>query len=168
MKMLPVKLILSPIDFSEASNDALNAAAEFAKLVGAQILLAHVVPAIPRLPANVSIFNEGEYEQELLKDAERQLKELAQKLAQKGVTARTEIGNANDVGMELLRIAEHNKVDLIVIATHGMTGWHRLAFGSVADKVVRLAEVAVVVLRAKPGPDSDKPASSKNTVAVSR
>ncbi|HEY6328990.1 MAG TPA: universal stress protein [Blastocatellia bacterium] len=52
--------------------------------------------------------------------------------------------------MELLRIAEHNQVDLIVISTHGMTGWHQLAFGSVTDKVVRLATCPVLVLRAQP------------------
>jgi len=34
---------------------------------------------------------------------------------------------------------EHNGVDLIAIATHGMTGWHRLVFGSVAEKIVRVA-----------------------------
>jgi nucleotide-binding universal stress UspA family protein len=62
--------------------------------------------------------------------------------------------------MELLRIAEHNNVDLIVIATHGMTGWHKLAFGSVTDKIVRIAECPVLVLRAqveaKPAAESQK------------
>ena len=64
------------------------------------------------------------------------LNELTRKLTEKGVKARSEVGTANDVGMEIIRLAESNGVDLIVIATHGMTGWHRLAFGSAAEKVV--------------------------------
>jgi nucleotide-binding universal stress UspA family protein len=43
--------------------------------------------------------------------------------------------------------AESKKVDLIVIAAHGMTGWRKLAFGSVTDKVVRTADCAVLLLR---------------------
>jgi nucleotide-binding universal stress UspA family protein len=69
--------------------------------------------------------------------------------------------------MELLRIAEHNNVDLIVIATHGMTGWHKLAFGSVAEKVVRLATCPVLVLRAQPEAES-RETSKRPSVAALR
>jgi len=77
------------------------------------------------------------------------LEEMAKKISQQGIKVRTLVGTANDVGMELVRIAEQEKVDLIVIATHGMTGWRRLAFGSVTEKVVRTAECPVLVMRAK-------------------
>jgi nucleotide-binding universal stress UspA family protein len=53
--------------------------------------------------------------------------------------------------MELVRIAEHDNVDMIVIATHGMTGWRRIPFGSVAQKVVEQAACPVLVLRARAG-----------------
>jgi nucleotide-binding universal stress UspA family protein len=147
--MLPPKLILSPIDFSDPSHEALNTAADLASQFGAELLLVHVVPMLPRLPSPATIFNEGEYEQELHKDAVARLKELTSKLTEKGLKVRSETGTANDVGMEIIRIAEHNNVDLIVIATHGMTGWHRLAFGSVAEKVVRLVTCPVLLLRAE-------------------
>lgn len=132
--MLPPKLILSPIDFSDPSHEALNTAADLASQFGAELLLVHVVPMLPRLPSPATIFNEAEFEQELHKDAVQRLKELTSKLTEKGLKVRSETGTANDVGMEIIRIAEQNHVDLIVIATHGMTGWHRLAFGSVAEK----------------------------------
>ena len=50
----------------------------------------------------------------------------------------TEVGIANDVGMELVRIAEQDNVDMIVIATHGMTwtSWHALTSQGVARKLV--------------------------------
>ena len=67
----------------------------------------------------------------------------------KNIKVRTEIGTANDVGMEIVRIAEDEFADMIVIATHGMTGWRRIPFGSVAKKVVEEAKCPVLVLRAQ-------------------
>jgi nucleotide-binding universal stress UspA family protein len=161
--MLPPKLILSPIDFSDSSHEALDTAASLAARYGAELLLVHVVAMLPRLPSPATIFNEAGFEQELHKDAVKRLDDLVGKMAQNGVKARSELGTANDVAMEIIRIAEHNNVDLIVIATHGMTGWHRLAFGSVAEKVVRLAPEPVLVLRAQA---VEKPAKSTETSAA--
>ena len=161
--MLPPKLIMSPIDFSDHSDIALKTATDMASRLGAELLLVHVVPAIPRLPSATAFFHEGEYEQELHKCAQKRLDEMVQALAGRGIKARAEVGTANDVSMELLRIAEHNNVDLIAIATHGMTGWHKLAFGSVAEKVVRLASCPVLVLRAQPVAESTE---SPKTVPV--
>ena len=146
--MLPPKLILSPIDFSDSAHGALDVAADFAARFGAELLLVHVMPAIQDLPESVSMFKEGEYDQSLVDGAAKRLSDMAAGLAQKNVKARTEVGTANDVGMELVRIAEHNHADMIIIATHGMTGWHKIAFGSVAEKVVKQAGCAVLVLRA--------------------
>jgi nucleotide-binding universal stress UspA family protein len=146
--MLPPKLILSPIDFSDSSHGALDVAADFATRFGAELLLVHVMPAIEDLPENVSILKEGEYDQSLADAAAKRLADLAAGLAQKNVKARTEMGTGNDIGMELVRIAEHEHADMIIIATHGMTGWHKIAFGSVAEKVVKQASCPVLVLRA--------------------
>ncbi len=51
---------------------------------------------------------------------------------------------------EILRIAAEEHVDLIVIASHGLTGWRRLVFGSVAEKVVRQAPCPVLTIAAPP------------------
>jgi nucleotide-binding universal stress UspA family protein len=165
--MLPPKLIMSPIDFSDHSGEASKAAADLASCFRSELLLVHVVPAIPKLPSASAFFREGEYEEELHKDAQKRLDEMVHAIASRGLKARAVVGTANDVSMELLRIAEHNQVDLIVIATHGMTGWHRLAFGSVAEKVVRIATCPVLVLRAQPEAESRETAKM-DSVAVSR
>jgi nucleotide-binding universal stress UspA family protein len=160
--MLPPKIIMSPIDFSEPSQDALHSAVELARSFAAEILLAHVVPAIPKLPSPETLFHEAEYEKQLHEDAKVKLEKIASKISAAGVQAKPVLGTANDVSMELLRIAEQNDVDLIVIATHGMSGWRKLAFGSVTEKVVRLAECPVLVLRAQhqsESTDSSKTAS---------
>jgi nucleotide-binding universal stress UspA family protein len=147
--MLPPKLIMSPIDFSEHSDHALKAATDMASSFGSELCLVHVVPAIPKLPSASAFFREREYEEELHKDAQKRLDDMVRAIGDRELKARTVVGTGNDVSMELLRIAELNGVDLIVIATHGMTGWHKLAFGSVAEKVVRLARCPVLVLRAQ-------------------
>lgn len=147
--MLPPKVVVAPVDFSEHSQTAALVAADLASRFGSQLLLVHAVPALPKLPPDVSIFHEAEYEDELRKDAERRLRTLANELSRTGITVQIDVGVANDVGMEILRMAERNQGELIVIATHGMTGWRRLAFGSIAEKVVRLATCPVLVLRAK-------------------
>jgi nucleotide-binding universal stress UspA family protein len=144
-----IRTILAPIDFSDFSRNALDVAADLSSRLGAELLLVYVVPAIPDLPGGVSIFKEGEYDESLHAAATKRLSDLAAGLATKNIKVRTEIGTANDVGMELVRIANDDHADMIVIATHGMTGWRRIAFGSVAKKVVEEAECPVLVLRAQ-------------------
>lgn len=165
--MMNPKLILSPIDFSDASAVALDVASDVASRYGSEILLFHAVPVIPRLPQGVSIFAEGDYEKELTKNAEDRLGEFVSKLTPKGIKARSLVGLANDAAMEIVRTAESEKVDLIVIATHGMTGWHRLPFGSVSDKVVRTADCPVLVLRsAGAGADASQGKSASASVTA--
>jgi nucleotide-binding universal stress UspA family protein len=147
--MISLKRILSPIDFSEFSLNALEAAKDVARRYGSEILLIHVVPEIPKLPETVSLLKEGEYERQLIETAKKRLDELAENLRREGIRASSSVGVANDTAMEIIRVAESENVDLILIATHGMTGWRRLAFGSVTDKVVRTADCPVLVLPRK-------------------
>jgi len=163
---MPPKLILSPIDFSNDSEAAVKVAADLASRLGAELCLVHVVPMLPRLPSVSAFFHEAEYEQALHNDADQRLRQMALTLGQNGLKVITTVGTANDVGMELLRIAEQNNADLIVIATHGITGWHKLAFGSVTEKVLRMANCPVLVLKAKAaGESSDSPAKSASVAA---
>ena len=144
---LPPKFIVVPIDFSNSSMESMDVAKELGKQYGSEISLIHVVPVIPRLPDAVSIFDEGAYEKELIQRAEQRLEELVKQLEEAGVRASGRVGLANDAATEIVRDSE--LADLIVIATHGTTGWRRLAFGSVTEKVVRTANCPVLVLRAK-------------------
>jgi universal stress protein A len=65
----------------------------------------------------------------------------------KEIVARPFIGHG-DAGYEIVRIARDERADLIVIATHGLTGWRHLIFGSVAERVVRSAACPVLTVRA--------------------
>ncbi len=73
------------------------------------------------------------------------LKELAKSFALE-VEA---IFTAGDPGHEIVRVAEEQNADLIVLGTHGYSGWKRFTIGSVAEFVVRHAPCAVLTIRPK-------------------
>ena len=146
--MLPLRRILCPTDFSEPSSQAFSVAGELASQFGAEVRLVHVLSAVPALPPDPNyLFRVPEYEQALHADAQRRLQKLAEEIGKRGVKARTVVGHG-DAGSEIVRIAREEGVDLIVIATHGSTGLEHVLFGSVAERVVRLAHCAVLVVRA--------------------
>lgn len=163
--MMPPKLILAPVDFSDPSREALDVAVDVATRYGASLLLVHVTPVVGDLPEGVSIFKEGDYDRELSQTAEQRLSELAAAIGRKNLQVHTELGSANDVGMELVRIAADDHADMIIIATHGMTGWRNIPFGSVAKKVVEQADCPVLVLRAKAASEADGKVRAASTVA---
>lgn len=144
--MLTLKRILCPTDFSEAARRAFDIAIPLAEAFGAEVYVIHVVPALPYVePRPTYHFDVPEYERALHEDAERQMAALVNELAA-GVALHPIIAHG-DVAEQILRAAEEKSVDLIVIATHGRTGWRHLVFGSVAEKIVRLAPCPVLTVR---------------------
>ena len=146
--MLPLKKILCPSDFSETAQKALDEAVELALLVKAELVIVHVVPVLPPAPSDPNVsFAVPEYERALHHEAEQRLHAMAAEISGKGLTVHTAVGHG-DAGTEIVRIAREEGVDLIVIGTHGTTGWQHVLFGSVAEKVVRLAQRRVLVIPA--------------------
>lgn len=145
--MLPVKLILCPTDFSGPACTCVRSASELAEHFGAELLLVNVVPALPSVPPDPNyVFKIPEYERYLHADAEAHLKKVREELVGKNVKVRTQVGHG-DAAEEIVLIAKKEGADLIVISTHGSTGLERWVFGSVAEKVVRLAECPVLTVR---------------------
>lgn len=149
--MLPFKKILSPTDFSELSYEAMKAANELALHFSAELYVVHVVPPIPTAnvpaPTSPSSFHISSYRQELEESSKKSLDEIVKQQISKEVRAHP-IVLEGDASYQIVRIAEEENVDLIVIATHGETGWRRLVLGSVAEKVGRLAPCAVLTIHA--------------------
>jgi nucleotide-binding universal stress UspA family protein len=51
-----------------------------------------------------------------------------------------------------MEVVEHEHIDMVVISTHGISGWHSLVFGSIAEKVIKLVQCPLLLLRSsKPG-----------------
>ena len=50
-----------------------------------------------------------------------------------------------------MEVVKREVIDMVIISTHGITGWHPLVFGSIAEKVIKLVECPLLLLRsAKP------------------
>ncbi len=142
---MEIRQILAPTDFSEFSKQAVQCAYELAQKFGAKLLLLHVVELPPYpidgfVPARTG----------LLEDLQRQaILDLAQVLLEaQGATV--EIRRQVVVGIPyrtIVEVAAAEKVDLIVMATHGRTGLSHLVMGSVAERVVRTAPCPVLTIR---------------------
>lgn len=142
--MLPIHRVLCPTDFSDASRHALDEAAKLATHFGAELLVLNVVPALPALESRQELPIEA-YGEALRKEAEAKLAACTASLSEK---ARPRpMVRQGDAAATIMLVADDEKVDVIVIATHGMKGWHHFVFGSVTEKVVRLAHCPVLTLR---------------------
>jgi nucleotide-binding universal stress UspA family protein len=141
--MFPAKKILCPTDFSETSIQAFSNAAEIALHNQARIYLVHVLPVLAYTDGDVMMQLP---ECERMLHPQQRLEKLAEPLLAKGLKVETVI-TRGDPASEIVRIAKQKAVDIIVIATCGKTGWRHLAFGSVAEKVVRTATCPVLSIR---------------------
>lgn len=163
--MLPLQKILCPIDFSDASFAAMKQAGELAQHFGASLVVLHVLtPLAPEIGAEVYMASRS-YEDDNLAATQRDLQAAVAQSAPVGVETHvlTRIGRAAD---EIVAAAEIEEADLIVIATHGLTGWRHLVFGSVAEQVVRSAPCAVLTIHAEAARAANEKALDHETVAA--
>lgn len=152
--MLPITRILWPTDFSDPSYEALNSAVELCGHFSAELVAVHVVREVPRIMPvggvdrdSVEFWTElKKYEQTLLEVARQALDEVIQKRVPGDIKAEV-IVTRGDSACEIVRTAEDQRVSLIVMATHGLAGWRQVMFGSVAERVVRLASRPVLTIR---------------------
>jgi nucleotide-binding universal stress UspA family protein len=140
--------ILCPIDFSPGSREAMRVAIDLLAGKDARLQLVHVFTP-PYVYGPEAAFPETMMVQ-LREDAERELakwKDEAAAVAGDRVTSRLVVGTP---WHELIELAKQSPaVDLIVMGTHGRTGLKHVLLGSVAEKVVRHAPCAVLVVRAQ-------------------
>jgi nucleotide-binding universal stress UspA family protein len=146
----PIKLferILVPIDFSDHSKKALVYAKEIADSYDANLQLLHVIedtvhPAYS-LSGKSSIFD-------LVPGIEEDCRRRIEKMVlDVGITnEKTEIIiQGGQASHDIIKFAKDNSSDLVVIATHGLTGIEHLLLGSVTEKVVRMAPCPVFTVK---------------------
>lgn len=144
-----LKRILVPVDFSPLSRKALLYAARLAQQFNADLDLFHAVePEIPPAfdgymiappPISNGATSRGTGQMKALVTA-------AHCAGAERVKSTVRCGLA---AFEIVEAAKEFDVDLIVIATHGYTGWKHFAIGSTAERVVRAAPCPVLVVREK-------------------
>ena len=141
MSILKHETVLVPVDFSEESQNALQAAVELAG-DASKVHLIHVLPPLEAIsPAVVW----GDLSDETRIDA---VKTYSTKfLSDHGATGASIEVRVGSPGYEVTEYAKEIHADVIVISSHGYHGIKRMLLGSVAEAVIRHAHCAVYVLR---------------------
>lgn len=146
--MIPIKKILCPTDFSEPSREAIKIASELASHFKSELCLVHIVSPVPILPFPEGIpptFDVHSYQQELEASSRKALQEVVRQMESNQVHSRL-IMVQGDPAKQITDLAREEKPDIMVLSTHGKTEWERLIFGSVAEKVIRLAPCPVLLI----------------------
>lgn len=145
---IALKRILVPIDFSPLSKKALQYALRFAEQFRVGLTLLHVIePDVP--PAFDGFMIAPPSPNGERAGCANRLKILASSMV---IRATNDVQSSVRTGLpahEIVEAAKELDVDLIVIATHGYTGWKHFAIGSTAERVVRAAPCPVLVVREK-------------------
>lgn len=151
--------ILVPLDGSAQSEKALAMAQHLARSSDTSLHLLQVISLQPELEARRGMGGESLTLLELEQDAARRfidvqtakgqayLAGLAEQLQQAGFHVTTVIreGTADE---HIVEYAKEQEIDLIVMSTHGRSGFKRFFVGSVTDRVIRSGETPVLVLPA--------------------
>ncbi|MGD8229302.1 MAG: universal stress protein [Desulfobacteraceae bacterium] len=143
---MEVKKILWPTDFSDNSQYALPYVASLGEKYETEV---HVLYVIPELANHEPWY--GEFDQSHIdkihdwerKKAEERLNEICERYLD-GCPLYVRHIAMGDPAEEILKLAEKEKVDMVVMASHGRKG--RFHFGSVAEKVVKNAPVPTVTV----------------------
>jgi universal stress protein A len=141
-----ISRIVAPTDFSPNSERAVDYAVQLAQRLGAKLTLMHVVPE----PSALDYSMEGISVQEIQGWEEEAEKRLTERL----VRAQLEYKEVDTLQVSALHprdrivsVATDLSADLLVISTHGYTGWKHFLFGSDAEKILERAPCPVLVVR---------------------
>lgn len=136
-----VKKILVPVDFSSGSETALDLATSLARDSGAKLLITYVqVPPLSTGGGEFMYIEPGPPTEEI----RARLATVLPKDPQIPVEHRLLNGDPSDC---IVKLAEDEKVDFIVMGTHGRRGLTRVLMGSVAELVVRWAKCPVITVK---------------------
>ena len=145
------RTILVPHDFSSCSNHAAAFARDEAKLHNGRLILLHVVDLLHFGPDATLVLPDKSQSpigmrEYAVRSATVHLDDLLDRLRADGVPATAAVRFGNPVD-EINRFAAEQAIEIIVMGTHGRTGFRRLVAGSVAERVVRSATAPVLTVR---------------------
>ena len=146
--MQPIRKILHPTDFSKSAEPALELAINLAHTYSAELTVLHVYA----VPIYMGPFGDGytlqpELVQKLKEEADRAMQVFRQRAAQAGVRIQT-LTVEGIVSEVIVAEAEARGMDLVVMGTHGRTGFKHLLLGSVAERVLRQSPIPILTVRA--------------------
>jgi nucleotide-binding universal stress UspA family protein len=144
---MPFNRILWSTDFSELSYAALEVAKDLAVKYSAELWIVHVLVPVPGV-STTSTFDVARYDQERTAQVKENIDHLVNDLKTRElpIQVRTVI-KGGEPADEIVKLVRAEEIDLIVTATHARKGLSHFVFGSVAEKIVKLAPCPVLVTR---------------------
>lgn len=144
-----IRLILTPLDGSPLAEAALQHARQLAQQTGATLELLRAVEPLSNWQKAILLeagYADPEMEEERSAEAWSYLNQVCQQLQQANLKSRAQVylGGAADAILELL---EQEPIDLVVMSTHGLSGYSRWVYGSVAGKVLHNGVCPLLLLR---------------------
>ncbi len=142
-----MKTILVPTDFSEHALNALKVAAQVAKKIKAEIVLAHVY-LFPSSEYAIDVSYQ-KYYNEIIVEAKEKLNALTKMDFLKGIEIKEHYAS-NTPMWKLVCDDLFKDVDLIVLGSHGKSGFNQAFLGSNTEKIIRMASVPVLTIKDRP------------------
>jgi nucleotide-binding universal stress UspA family protein len=136
-----------PLDGSDVSAAILPFITQIAGPLDMEVVLLRVVDAAPAVVLEAARrFEVEDVETRRLNEARKYLRPIFQELADQGIRTQIQVRRGDPV-TEIVACATAVDADLIAMTTHGRSGLDRLLFGSVAEAVLRQAEIPVFLMR---------------------
>ncbi|MCU4366465.1 universal stress protein [Acinetobacter variabilis] len=140
--------ILVPVDGSETSYAAVDKAVEIAKAFNSKVTVVQVLTLDPYIAAEyITAAQTNDLVERARTAILKTLDEAKAKFAAAGIEAETQLLEGQVIYSEIVKAAESLNTDLIVIGSHGRTGFKKLFLGSVAQSILGQANVPVMVIR---------------------
>lgn len=142
------KKVLAPVDGSKGCIRAVDAAISIAKKYDSWLTALYVV----QMPFGGDIYSKTTWYKEFAVDIKKESRKWLEEIEKKGEENKVEIKikileTTKSIPSEIVRYAEVDKTDLIVIGSKGMSGIERLLLGSVSSSVIAHAPCSVMVVR---------------------
>ena len=142
------KKILVPLDGSETAEDALDHLKAIARGGGVETVVLIRVLETMIIDARDYVAAEHVHaaEEKLKADARKYLKKVAADLKEEGFNVDTKLVVDGNAAAKILETARDNDIDLIIMCTHGKSGFPHWVFGSVTHRVLIHSPVPVLVV----------------------
>lgn len=141
-----MKNILIPYDATEFANFAFDQALDLSLKLQSKLFVVTVIgPGLST--TGMSLSRAQEALSEHMEEAKTFLDKVKSKASKKNVKINVEIINDSSAASGILRFAEENKIDLIIIGSHGRSGLTKALLGSVTSGVIKKADCPIMIVK---------------------
>lgn len=142
--------ILYPTDFSDVSKNALNYLKQLKESGAEEVFVLHVIDKKDLQFSYLYLFDEnstdGNLEQKLKAEAERELNEIEGKLKNWGFKVSSSVKFGIPI-KEILNAEENKDISIIVIGSHGKSNIQEMLLGSVSENIIRKCKKPILVVK---------------------